>query len=136
MTTQDLFKRMTPRLWVTTRDVNFTTRYGDVAISAGTLTDLFSCVDNTEHPEFWLAALLHDETRRQRRKLGWSRTMTDLVFRDEMVLQAFNVYLRLLAEGWTKADATNELWRLLRKTSTYYRGVSGILGTIYMLFTE
>ena len=136
MTTQGLFRRIGPRLWVTTRCVNFTTRYGDVLIEEGTLTDLFSCVDNTGHPEFWLAALLHDETRRRRRELGWTRHMTDLVFRDEMMLQSFNIYTRMLDEGWTKADATEELWRLLHKTRLYYKGVSGILGTLYMIFND
>jgi len=136
ISTDRLFEPCGNNKWQTTRDVEFNTRYGLVFIPEFTVTDLYSKVPNTGHPEFHLPPLLHDHVRNVRRPMGWSRRMTDIVFKDEMVLQSFRIYERLMASGVPRDKALNELWSLLRRSDIYYRGVSGIIGTIYMLFTE
>ena len=136
MTPTGLFIQIDKHLWETSRAVNLLTRYGPLHIPQRTRTDLFSLVPNTEHEEFRIAALEHDYARKNRKVLGWTRHMTDLVFRDEMILQSYKVYQRLLDEGKPETEALEELWSLLKRSAVYYRGVAGVIGTVYMFFTE
>lgn len=130
----DWCKEISPGTWQTRENLEFETRYGPVPIPSGFIWDKFSCVPDTEHEEFWLASLLHDWTRHMLDRGGVgeinTRKKTDVVFLDEMLIQSAVIFQRLRPEHGTR-KAVQEYISLLKRSFIYYRGVRGILGTIY-----
>jgi hypothetical protein len=132
--TNDWCEEVAPGRWKTTRPISFETRHGEVMVPHGFCWDKFSCVDDTEHPEFWLASLLHDFCRYM---LAWggvaeinTRRKTDVVFLDEMLIQAAAIFAKLRETQGTLL-AVQEYISLIKRSFIYYRGVRGIFGTIY-----
>ena len=125
----DWLAQVERRLWVTTHKMTVGTPVGDVTIPDAFETDLFSKVPDTDHPEFWLASVVHDFMRKSKR---WTRAQADIAFGYIMNDAAVVIRARMLEEGASERQADKVCIRLMRVGSLYLVGVSGLLGSAYM----
>jgi hypothetical protein len=127
--------QLSPRQWETTRALPFRTRYGEVEVPSGYITNLFTGVPNTPYPDFWKASVLHDYARDQVAKevegrIIKTRRQADIAFYDEMLVQSAIIFGKL--QEFQPMDRAVEEFRFLLRTSwVYYRGVAGVIGSVY-----
>jgi len=132
---QRWLRKVSYNLRETTREIRFETRYGEVIVPEGFRFDKFSHVPDTPYPEFWKAALLHDYTRRELLKRGSTCVVdtlkkTDIVFRDEMLVQSAIIFIKLREEHGMKFCVKVYLG-LLTRAFVYFRGVRSLPGRLY-----
>ena len=125
------------RTWVTTQELTVYAAVGAVVVPSAFDSDLFSKVPNTDHPEFWLASVVHDFMRRSK---DWTRVEADIVFGELMFNAAIEIRLSMLMvpdedtvslEEHTR-KANKACIRLMRVSSLYLLGVSGMVGSTYI----
>jgi hypothetical protein len=124
--------------WQLTQELHFRTRFGEVVVPAGFVTDLFSAVPNTRYPDFWKASILHDWLYHLIRENNPNRPCkhkrhADVVFYDEMLIQSAVIFGKLQDYVGTEM-AVDEFRKLLRRSWAYYKGVAGVVGRIYQFF--
>ena len=108
-------------------DKTKSTVLGHIRFSEGRVYDGASVVGDTDYAYFWQEFLIHDESRRQ-----WRRILSDANFALGMFHGAFQIYKDLIKLGCPQAKAVKELVRLLRKACIYFLGVSGVIGSMYI----
>ena len=126
----DWLAQVERRLWVTTHAMTVRTPVGDVVIEDGFGTDLFSKVPDTDHPEFWLASVVHDFMRTSPL---WTRLEADIAFGFLMHTATITIRERMAVER-NERQANKECIRLMRVASLYLIGVSGVIGSGYIAF--
>ena len=124
----DWLSQVKRRRWVTTRNLSVPTPVGLVVIDAPFETDLFSKVPDTNHPEFWLASVVHDYMRTSK---AWTRKEADIAFCFLMTQAAIDIRARM-ANVSDERTANKECIRLMRVASLYLIGVSGVIGSVYI----
>jgi hypothetical protein len=136
----DFLEQIGKGKWRTTRKLEFKTRFGEVDIPEGFETDLFTLVADTQYPDFWKAACLHDYLcwLLKQKEIACPirfRLQADIAFRDEMLIQSAIIFGKLQEAVGTE-HAVDEFQKLLKTTKLYYNGVSGIFGRVYQFFAD
>lgn len=129
MAETDWLRKVSKHEWEVLADLRYEYLGFVIVVPAEFRCDLFSCVPNSQHPELWRSAILHDYMR-QHPEL-YSRTFSDACFLLDMIRAGLSIYTRTVDEVGTKA-ATKELRRVLRMAAWYYIGVSGAVGSAYI----
>jgi len=122
-------KKIGRRKWITTRPMIVQSRL----IPAGTETDLFSCVPDTQYIRFHVASLGHDLDRADPKV---PRTLADARFLFEMVYAIRDIYAAFLKTDCPEKVVNKEIFRLCRVASLYMLGVSGKVGTAYLWLSK
>jgi hypothetical protein len=115
--------------WRVLRDLRYDFLGFYVIVPAGFECDLFSCVPDTNHPEMWRAAILHDHLRQQE---SVSRAFSDGLFLCDMVRASLAIRKRLIDSGVSEKEAEKEMVSIQRRAVLYWRGVAGWIGSVYI----
>lgn len=118
----DWLSRVGDNLWETTRNLHYHVAGREITVPAGFRTDLFTVVGNTEHPELWRSSILHDYILEHPEL--YPRAVGDVLFLQDMVAAAFDIYHRLQEEGLSEKRARKKMLRIVWLAIRRYMGVS------------
>jgi len=119
--TVDWLVRVGRNLWETTRPLYYRVAGVEVEVTTRFRTDIYTLVSNTDHPELWRSAILHDFIIESK---IFRRAVADVLFLQDMVAAAFAIYTRLQTEGVSEKDARGEMLGIVRLAIRRYCGVA------------